>query len=677
MKKYKLNINNLDCANCARILEENLNKTKELNNVTVNFNTKILTYNAENEIPLTKLNNLIKSIEPEAYATKEETKQKQEFHLNILIIGTLLGLISIYTKIPAPYKTIILIISYILLLYRTFINSCILLIKRKIINENLLITISCIGAFLVNEPAEGIMVIFLYTIGKILESKAINKSRKSIKNLIDIKQNYANLKKNNKTTKIKVEEIKIDDILIVKKGEKIPTDAIIVKGNTNLDTSAITGESEPLKVKENDKVLSGTINIGNVIEVKALNPFEESTVYKILELVEQATDKKAKTETIVSKISRIYTPAVLIISIIIALTTPLIFKINYNQSIYRALTFLVISCPCAIAISVPLSYFTGIGIASKNGILVKGSNYLDNLAHINKMIFDKTGTLTNASFTVTKIDIHDNNYTEEQLIDIITQGEALSNHPIATSIIKLATKTIDTSKVKDFQEIEGNGISYTLNNDQIKIGNKNICNCKYDSILHVNINNKHIASLTINDGIKDNAYETIQKLKENNIKTYLFTGDKKDIALTIGKKLKIDKISYEMLPTDKYYQYEKIEKENDTVAFIGDGINDAPVLKRANIGISLGNIGSESAIESSDIVLTNDDLSKIPLAIDISKYTNKIVKQNLIFALSIKLLILLLSIFGLTNMWFAVFADTGLTLLTILNTLRITKKFSK
>lgn len=677
MKKYKLNINNLDCANCARILEENLNKTKELNNVTVNFNTKILTYNAENEIPLTKLNNLIKSIEPEAYATKEETKQKQEFHLNILIIGTLLGLISIYTKIPAPYKTIILIISYILLLYRTFINSCILLIKRKIINENLLITISCIGAFLVNEPAEGIMVIFLYTIGKILESKAINKSRKSIKSLIDIKQNYANLKKNNKTTKIKVEEIKIDDILIVKKGEKIPTDAIIVKGNTNLDTSAITGESEPLKVKENDKVLSGTINIGNVIEVKALNPFEESTVYKILELVEQATDKKAKTETIVSKISRIYTPAVLIISIIIALTTPLIFKINYNQSIYRALTFLVISCPCAIAISVPLSYFTGIGIASKNGILIKGSNYLDNLAHINKMIFDKTGTLTNASFTVTKIDIHDNNYTEEQLIDIITQGEALSNHPIATSIIKLATKTIDTSKVKDFQEIEGNGISYTLNNDQIKIGNKNICNCKYDSILHVNINNKHIASLTINDGIKDNAYETIQKLKENNIKTYLFTGDKKDIALTIGKKLKIDKISYEMLPTDKYYQYEKIEKENDTVAFIGDGINDAPVLKRANIGISLGNIGSESAIESSDIVLTNDDLSKIPLAIDISKYTNKIVKQNLIFALSIKLLILLLSIFGLTNMWFAVFADTGLTLLTILNTLRITKKFSK
>lgn len=676
MKKYKLIINNLDCANCARILEENLNKTQELNNVTINFNTKILTYNAQDEIPLTKLNKLIQTIEPDAYATKEEIEQKQEFHLTILIIGTILGLISIYTEISNPYKTIILIISYTLLLYRTFINSCNLLIKRRIINENLLITISCIGAYLVNEPTEGIMVIFLYTIGKILENKAINKSRKSIKGIIDIKQNYANLKKNNKTVKIKVEEIKINDTLVVKKGEKIPTDSIIIKGNTKLDTSAITGESDPLEVKEKDKVLSGTINIGNVIEVKALNIFEESTVYKILELVEQATDKKTKTETLVSKISRIYTPAVLIISIIIAITTPLIFKINYPQSIYRALTFLVISCPCAIAISVPLSYFTGIGIASKNGILIKGSNYLDNLAHINKMIFDKTGTLTNASFTVTNIEIIDNNYTKEQLIDIITQGESLSNHPIAKSIIKLTNKQIDTSKIKRFQEIEGNGISYILDNNQIKIGNKNLCNCKYDSILHVNINDKHIASITINDGIKDNAYETIQKLKENNIKTYLFTGDKKEIALTIGKKLNIDEIAYEMLPTDKYYKYEKIEKPNDTVAFIGDGINDAPVLKRANIGISLGNIGSESAIESSDIVLTNDDLSKIPLAINISKYTNKIVKQNLIFALSIKLLILLLSIFGLTNMWFAVFADTGLTLLTIINTLRISKKFN-
>ncbi len=676
MKKYKYNINNLDCANCAREIEEQLNKNKDFKNAVVNFNTKKISYESEKEYTIKELNDIIKKIEPDAFVSEEEIKIKKQYHLKVLIIAIIILLSGYFLQLPKYLKITMYLISYTLLLYRTTINAIKLLIKSKTINENALITISSLGALLIGEVLEGAMVITLYTIGKLLEEKAINNSRKSIKDLIDIKQPIANKKENNQIISIPVEQIKINDVLVVKKGEKIPVDSIVIKGTTLLDTSALTGESELVEIKEQDQVLSGSINQGKIIEIKAQKTFEDSTVAKILELLESATDKKTKTETTISKISKIYTPTVIILALLVIFLLPL-FKIPFQESIYRGLTFLVISCPCAIAISVPLSYFTGIGASSKNGILVKGSNYLDNLSNTKNIIFDKTGTLTNATFEVTEIKVLDKNYTKEQIIDILVKGESLSNHPIATSIIKLKKGKINNKDIKNFQEIEGKGITFELNNKKIAIGNKKLCNCEEETTLHLNIDNKHIASITINDGIKQGAKKTIEDLKKLNIKTYMFTGDKKQIALEIGKKLDIDEIKYEMLPTDKFENYEKVAKEQEITIFVGDGINDAPVLKRSDIGISMGNIGTDSAIEASDIVIMKDDLEKIPLAINISKYTKHIIKQNLIFAITVKLSILLLSIFGLANMWFAVFADTGVTLLTIINTLRIIKKYQK
>lgn len=674
MKRYKYNINNLDCANCARALEEGLNKNPNLNNVIVNFNTKKISYETDN-ITLEKLNELVSELEPGATVTEEVQKEKKEYHLSILIIGLLIGIIGLYTNINKYINNILIILSLAILLYKPFINAVKMLIKNKNINENALIVISCIGGYLVGEAMEGIMVVSLYLLGKILEEKAINNTRKEIETLIDIKQDYANKKVGNTIEEKNVDEIEIGDTLIIKQGEKIPLDGIVLKGNTKLDLKSLTGESELVEVKVNDPVMSGSINTEDIIEIKVTSLYKDSTVSKILELINDATDKKAKTETLVNKISKYYTPIVLLLAIIIGSTLPIITNLNYEESIYRALTFLVISCPCAIAISVPLSYFTGIGVSSKNGILIKGSNFLDNMCHINKIVFDKTGTLTNGSFEVKEIKLFDNKYKEKEIIELLIKGEMLSNHPIAKGILKLTDKKINNEDVKEYKEIPGKGITYRINDLNIKVGNNDLCNCNIDYDIHININNKHVASLNINDGIKENAYETINYLKKNNIKTYMFTGDKKEVAETIGKKLNIDEIKGEMLPTDKFRCYEELTENNKIVAFVGDGINDTPVLKRADIGISMGGVGASSAIEASDIVIMKDDLSKISKCIKISKYTNKIIIENLIFALGIKIGILLLSIFGLTTMWFAVFADTGVTLLTIINTLRILYKF--
>ena len=437
MKKYKFNIYNLDCANCAIKLEEQLNKDEKLNNVSVNFTTGKISFESSSEIKVEYLNDKIKKIEPDAYISTLEKENPHTFSLSILIIAICIGLIGYYTKMPSIYKHILLITSYILLLYKTFINAVKLLIKSKTLNENALITISCIGAYLVGEQLEGMMVIALYTIGKILENKAISNSKNSIKDLINLKQNYANIKIDNKIKKIKVEEVKIGDTLIIKKGEFVPVDGEVIKGTTSVNSSALTGESEQITIKEKDKVLSGYINLENVIEIMATATFENSIVAQILELTQNATDKKTKTETIVSKVSRIYTPIVLTLSIIISLTLPLISNTTYQESIYRGLTFLVISCPCAIAISVPLAYFIGIGTSSRNGILIKGSNYLDALSNIKEIIFDKTGTLTTGTFNVNDIKIYDNKYSKDEIIDILAKGETFSNHPIAKSILKL------------------------------------------------------------------------------------------------------------------------------------------------------------------------------------------------------------------------------------------------
>lgn len=677
MKKYKYNINNLDCANCAREVLESLNENKDFKNVIVNFNTKKLIYESDKEFTLPELNKLVKEVEPDAFITDEEVNIKKEYHFSILVVGVIIGLIGYFVKMPTYLKWILYVISYSMLLYRCIINSLKLLIKSKTINENLLITVSCLGALALKNVLEGIMVITLYTIGKILEEKAINNSRNSIKDLMDLTDKTVNIKVGKEVKNILVEDVKVGDILLVKKGEKIGVDGIIKSGTSSIDSSMLTGESEPVFIKEGDKVLSGSINLGDVILVRATSTFEDSTVSKILEMLESATDKKTKTETIVSKGSKIYTPVVLVLSILVMIVLPL-FGVNLSSSIYRGLTFLVISCPCAIAISVPLSYFTGIGVCSKNGILVKGSNYLDSLSSAKNIIFDKTGTLTNGTFKVTSIDIKDeektNEYNKDDIMEILLMGESLSDHPIAKSIMSTSGKFVDNSRVENYKEISGKGITFVLDGKQVSIGNNKIDECTETASIHMHINGEHVASIFINDGIKENTSSVIKNLQKNDIKTYMFTGDKKDVALEIGGMLGIDEIKYEMLPTDKFKAYESVEKSGLTI-FVGDGINDAPVLKRSSVGISMGSVGSDQAIEASDIVILNDDLEKIPLGISISKYTKHIIKENLIFAIGVKAVILVLSVLGLASMWLAVFADTGVTLLTILNTLRIIKKF--
>ena len=675
MKKYKYNINNLDCAACAREIEEMLNKHEDFSNATVNFNTCKIAYESNKDYSLEELNDLVGMVEPECFITLEEKENRKEFSLRFLVLALVIGLLGYFLPLPKVIKIILYLISYSMLLYRTTINAIKLLFKGNGINENALMTISCLGALALGEVLEGMMVIALYTIGKILEEKAINNSRKSIKDLLDIKEPYANLKVKDKIGQVRVEDVKLNDILIVKKGEKIPVDGVVVKGSTLLDTSALTGEADLDNVTVKSNVISGSINMGEVIEIKATKTYDDSTVSKVLELLDSATDKKTKTETLVSKISKIYTPSVIIMAILITIFLPIFTDVTIKESIYRGLTFLVISCPCAIAISIPLSYFTGIGVSSKKGILIKGSNYLDNLSNTSSVIFDKTGTLTNGTFNVSKIEIEDSRYNYDEITDILIKGESFSNHPIAKSILKLKSTKVDNSDVRDFKEIEGQGITFKLGDKNIFIGNKRLCSCNHECMLHLNINGSHVASISIDDGIKDSAKETISKLKSYGIKTYMFTGDRKENALVIGHTLGIDEIKYEMLPQDKFSNYESVSKDNKITIFVGDGINDAPVLKRADIGISMGGVGSDIAIEASDIVLMSDEIDRIPLAIDISKYTKRIIKENLIFALGVKVIILLLSVFGLANMWLAVFGDTGVTLLTILNTLRIMKKY--
>lgn len=679
LKKYKYRLNNLDCANCANKIEERLKKENNLSDVVVNFSSLTLSFMSNDDIKIEDISNIVTKIEPEVVVTKidEEVKEnKKNYNLIRLIIGIIIALLGLYVNFNNEIINKILIIaSYVILLYRTFKVAVKMLIKSHTINENALITISAIGAYFVDKQMEGLMVITLYEIGKILEEKAVNNSRNSIKDLMNIKQDFANEVVGDKTKVINVEDVKINDILIIKKGEKIPVDGIVIEGETKLNLFSLTGESDLVNKKENDEVLSGSINEGKVIKIKATKLFNDSTVSKILSLIEDATDKKSKTETFVAKMAKYYTPIVLIISVITFICFILFTDLTTYESIYRALVFLVISCPCAIAISVPLSYFTGIGVSSKNGILVKGSNYLDLLSRVNKIVFDKTGTLTSGAFKVTSFNLLDSSYSEDYILKLYALGENLSNHPIAKSIMNYVNIDVN-EKVKNHKEIEGLGVSYTYDDKKIKIGNNKMFNLKDDGSLNIylSIDDKIVSSLTINDGIKEGVENTLNELSKKGIETYMFTGDSKENALSISEKLNIDKVYYELLPTEKYEKLEELLNDKDVVAFIGDGINDAPSLKRADIGISMGSIGSSSAIEASDIVIMDDDISKINKAISISNKVKRIIKENLVFSIGVKILILVLSAIGLANMWQAVFADVGVTIISILNTLRIMKK---
>lgn len=677
--KYIYKLNNLDCPRCANKIECKLNEHKDITSAKVNFSKLELTIitNKQTDIK-TLVSTIIKDIEPniKVLDIKENIDNSNTIKLKILrlSLGIIISLLGIFL-FKNTISKILIIIGYIILLSKTAITAIRLLFKSFTINENLLVTISCIGAYFTNNINEGLMVIALYEIGKLLEYIAVNNSRKSITELMDIKPEYANIKVNDRITKVNPEEVKIGDTIIILEGEKVPLDGIVLSGNAKLNMQALTGESKLKEVNINDTVLSGSINVKGLLELKVTNTYQSSTVSKILALTETATDRKAKVETFVSKVSKIYTPLVLVLAILIALTFPILFNISFDESIYRALVFLVISCPCAIAISVPLSYFSGIGASSKKGILIKGSDYLDAIGNIKEIIFDKTGTITTGEFLDHKLEILDNNYQEKDIITYLVSGEILSNHPIAKSITTIFNKT-NILKVTDFEEISGKGITYKIKNNVIKVGSSSLCKTKDNSnAIYININNNNVAKLELTDQIKKGAKDTISKLKSLGIKTKMFTGDEKDIATNIANKVGIDEVYYELLPQDKFKLLENVlSKKKGLVAFVGDGINDAPSLALADIGISMGGVGSDSAIESSDIIIMNDKLDKIIEAINISKKTTKIIKQNLVFAIGIKILVLILSAIGISSMWQAVFADTGLTLLTILNTTRILKK---
>ena len=674
--KYKYILNELDCANCANKIERKLNENEEIDKAIVNFNKLTVTVYTKKDKGVKELvEKIVAEIEPDVKVLEsDDNNKKNNTKLEVLrlTLGIILALLGMFL-FKGIVGDILIITSYIILLYKVIIKAFKLLIKKSI-DENLLITISCIGAYFTNNIHEGLMVIILYDIGKVLEGIAVNNSRKSIKELMNIKPEYANLVTEEDTLVVEPSKVKVGDTIMIKPGEKIPLDGIVTKGSTKLNTASITGESKLLKVDVGDKVISGTINTSNLIYLEVTNKYEDSTVAKILTLLDDATDRKAKVETTVNKAAKIYTPIVLVLAVLTVIFLLLTHDISFNDALYRGLTFLVISCPCAIAISVPLSYFSGIGKCSKEGILIKGSDYLDEISNIKEIIFDKTGTISTGEFTDYELILLNNKYQDEDIINYYVAGESLSNHPLAKSIIKIFNKK-STLAVKDFKEISGKGISFKVDKKTILIGSAVFCKSDVsDEAIYLNIDNENVAKLILKDSIRSDAKGMIKGLKKLGITPKMYTGDSKNYALDIASKVGIEDVLYELLPQDKYKLLQEELKNNKDIAFVGDGINDAPAISLATVGISLGGIGSDAAIEASDIVIMNDKLDSIVKCIDISKYTKKVIKENLIFAIGVKILVLILCALGIASMWQAVFADTGVTLLTIINTMKILRR---
>ena len=611
------------------------------------------------------------------------TKKEKKDLIKIVITIILLITIAILPVVDW-IKLILYIVAYLIVGYKVISKAIRNIFSGQVFDENFLMSIATIGAFATGEYLEAVLVMLLYQIGELFQSYAVGKSRKSITDLMDIRPDYANVEKNGILEKVDPEEVSIGDQIIVKPGEKIPLDGIVEKGESMLDTSALTGESVPRKAMKGDTVLSGCINKNGILTVKVTKEFGESTASKILDLVENASNKKAKAENFITKFAKYYTPIVVILALCLAFLPPLFIKdLTILECVKRAMTFLVISCPCALVISVPLGFFGGIGGASRQGILIKGSNYLETLANTKTIVFDKTGTLTEGKFQVVEINATD----KEKVMEIASLAESYSSHPIAIAIREKGPKKLDQKRIKDLKELAGKGISAKIDKKQIYVGNDKLLkenNIEYPktdkvgTIIYVAEEKECLGYIVISDKIKENANSTIQELKEkNHIKnTVMLTGDKKEIADYIAKEIKIDTVYSELLPQDKVDKLEMIlkdQEDNDKVAFVGDGINDAPVLTRADIGIAMGALGSDAAIEAADVVIMDDDISKISNAISLSQRTIRIVKQNIYFAIGVKVFVLLLGAFGVANMMEAVFADVGVSVIAILNSMRALK----
>lgn len=615
----------------------------------------------------------------------DKEKINKEINLVFLdVIGIIVFLMAYFIPgIKFNLKIGMYIVSYALIGFDIFKKAIKHLFRKDMFDENLLMTIATIGALCIGEYIEGVAVLLLYKIGEYLQDKAVDTSKEKIKSAIDIRAKYANVIKNGKVEKVDPETLKIGDIVVVKNGEKIPTDGVISKGNTRLDTSSLTGESIPKDVAKNDEVLSGMINLGEVIEIKVTKAFEDSTASKILDLIENARESKSKTENFITKFSKIYTPTVIVIAILIAMSFPSIFGIGFADSLNRALIFLVVSCPCALVISVPLGFFVGMGNCSKKGILIKGSNYLDALSSVDTVAFDKTGTLTKGVFKITKIN-NKSDMSDDEILEYLALCESYSNHYIAKSILTSYGKEIDKERIKEHSEIAGHGIKAVIDGKEVLAGNKSLMdsqNIKVDventvgTVIYITIDKKYSGNVVLSDELKDNVLELSNNLKRIcGIKnTVLLTGDKENVAKKVAEEIKFNNVYGELLPQDKVEIVEKLKQgTKKKVAFVGDGINDSPVLASADVGISMGN-GSDIAIDTSDIVLMTDEPHKLVECIKISKRTKSVVIQNIVFALSIKVIVLLLSAMGISTMWEAIFADVGVSLLAIFNSIRIFK----
>lgn len=615
----------------------------------------------------------------------DKEKINKEINLVFLdVIGIIVFLMAYFIPgIKFNLKIGMYIVSYALIGFDIFKKAIKHLFRKDMFDENLLMTIATIGALCIGEYIEGVAVLLLYKIGEYLQDKAVDTSKEKIKSAIDIRAKYANVIKNGKVEKVDPETLKIGDIVVVKNGEKIPTDGVISKGNTRLDTSSLTGESIPKDVVENDEVLSGMINLGEVIEIKITKAFEDSTASKILDLIENARESKSKTENFITKFSKIYTPTVIVIAILIAMSFPSIFGIGFADSLNRALIFLVVSCPCALVISVPLGFFVGMGSCSKKGILIKGSNYLDALSSVDTVAFDKTGTLTKGVFKITKIN-NKSDMSDDEILEYLALCESYSNHYIAKSILTSYGKEIDKERIKEHSEIAGHGIKAVIDGKAVLVGNKSLMdnqNIKVDvedtvgTVIYIAIDKKYSGNVVLSDELKDNVLELSNNLKRIcGIKnTVLLTGDKENVAKKVAEEIKFNNVYGELLPQDKVEIVEKLKQSTKKkVAFVGDGINDSPVLACADVGISMGN-GSDIAIDTSDIVLMTDEPHKLVECIKISKKTKSVVIQNIVFALSIKVIVLVLSAMGISTMWEAIFADVGVSLLAIFNSIRIFK----
>ena len=603
-----------------------------------------------------------------------------------IIIALIIYIIAVAIKFDnVLINDILFIVSYLIVGFSILKKAVINIFRGKVFDENFLMAVATLGAFGIQEFPEAVAVMLFYQIGELFQSYAVDKSRKSISSLMDIRPDYANVIRDGKEEKVDPDEVKIGEEIVIKPGEKIPLDGIILEGSTMLDTKALTGESVPVSAKENDEVLSGSINESGKIIVKVTKEYGESTVSKILDLVENASSKKSKSENFITKFAKYYTPTVVIIAVLLAIIPGFIFKeTTFTKWLYRALSFLVVSCPCALVISIPLSFFGGIGGASKMGILIKGSNYLEQLASTEIAVFDKTGTLTKGVFEVQKIET--NGIEENELLKLAAYAENYSNHPIAKSIKKAYKKEIDTNRIKDIKEISGHGISVTIDEKQVLIGNEKLMdenNINYvksqevGTVMYIAINNEFKGLIIISDEIKEDSLKLVQKLKKLGVrKTVMLTGDKKSVGESVAKKLGIDEVYTELMPDGKVKEVENLMKEKSEkgkLIFVGDGINDSPVLALSDIGIAMGALGSDAAIEAADVVIMTDEPSKIADSINLSRKTMKIVRENIIFAIFIKVLVLILTAIGLATMWEAVFADVGVSIIAIINALRMLK----